>query len=196
VAFIWQMPRVLLADLSDAELLVASQRDAQAFAELYDRWAEPLLGFFYRRLRDPEVAADLMAETVATMFENRDGFRDIGRPASAWIFTIAARHLSRYRRRKTVEMNAVARLGWIVPALDEESAEMIEAMIESDGRGRDLEQVLSAMPAAERDAVQLKVLEELGYREIAEQLSCSVVAARVRVHRGLARLNKSMESTS
>lgn len=45
MAFILQMPKALLADLSDAELLVASQRDAQAFAELYDRWAEPLLGF-------------------------------------------------------------------------------------------------------------------------------------------------------
>lgn len=30
MAFIWQMPKALLADLSDAELLVASQRDAQA----------------------------------------------------------------------------------------------------------------------------------------------------------------------
>ena len=66
------------------------------------------LGFFYRRLRAPEVAADLMAETVATMFEKRDRFRDIGHPASAWIFTIAARQLPRSRRRKTVEMNAVA----------------------------------------------------------------------------------------
>jgi RNA polymerase sigma-70 factor (ECF subfamily) len=189
------MPKALLADLSDAELLVASRQDALAFAELYDRWAEPLLGFFYRRLKDPEVAADLMAETVATMFEKRDRFRDIGHPASAWIFTIAARQLSRYRRRETIEMNAVARLGWTVPVVDQESAEAIEA-IESHGRGRDLEQVLNAMPAAERDAVQLKVIEELGYREIAERLSCSVVAARVRVHRGLARLNKSMESTS
>jgi DNA-directed RNA polymerase specialized sigma24 family protein len=39
------------------------------------------------------------------------------------------------------------------------------------------------------------VIEELEYREIASRLNCSVVAARVRVHRGLAKLTKLMEAT-
>ena len=188
------MPMQPVAQKSDAELLIASQSDPEAFCELYDRWAEPLLAFFYRRVGDPEAAADLMAETVANIFEKRDRFRDLGRPGSAWIFTIAARQLSRYRRRDTVERRAIERLGWAVPALDSESVAAIEAMMESDDRVDLLESALRELPASERDAVQLRVIEELEYSEIAIRLSCSVVAARVRVHRGLARLNTAIGS--
>jgi hypothetical protein len=57
--------------VTDAELLVASRHDPAAFRELYDRWAERLLAYFYRRVFDPEVAADLLAETFAVAFERR-----------------------------------------------------------------------------------------------------------------------------
>jgi hypothetical protein len=43
--------------VTDAELLVASKDDPAAFRELYDRWAERLLAYFYRRVFDPEVAS-------------------------------------------------------------------------------------------------------------------------------------------
>jgi len=181
------------AGLTDAELIVVSQHDPEAFCELYDRWAEPLLGFFARRVADPELAADLLAETLAVVFEKRTRFRDTGSPGSAWLFTIATRQLSRYRRRRTVELRAVERLGMTVPRLDQESARAIEALIERDAGQAPLAQAISRIPPAERDAVELRVIEELDYREIAARLNCSVIAARVRVHRGLSRLNKSME---
>ncbi len=188
------MPTQLSTQRSDAELLIASQLDPLAFVELYDRWAQPLLGFFYRRVHDPEVAADLMAETIASLFEKRDRFRDIGRPGSAWIFTLAARQLSHYRRHELVQARAIERLGWTIPPLDEESVAAIEALIESDAQTDLLERVMRELPNAEREAVQLKVVEELAYGEIADRLSCTVVAARVRVHRGLTRMNRAIES--
>jgi len=56
---------------TDAELLIASRDDAHAFRELYDRWADRLLAYFYRRTLDTEVAGDLLAETFALAFERR-----------------------------------------------------------------------------------------------------------------------------
>lgn len=76
---------------SDAELLVASRGEPQAFCELYDRWAEALLAYFYRRVRSPEVAADLLAETFAVAFEARGRFRDVGKPGGASLYGIARR---------------------------------------------------------------------------------------------------------
>jgi hypothetical protein len=46
--------------VTDAELIVASRSDPRAFRELYDRWADKLLAYFYRRVLDAEVAADLV----------------------------------------------------------------------------------------------------------------------------------------
>jgi RNA polymerase sigma factor (sigma-70 family) len=183
-------------DRSDAELLVASQLDPEAFAALYDRWAHPLLAYFARRVRDPEVAADLAAETLAVVFAKRSRFRDTGAPASAWLYAIAGRELSRYARRRTVEMRTFERLGLTVPVIDDASAEAIEALIDREGDSSSLGRALEGMSDGERRAVELRVVEELSYREIASRLNCSVVAARVRVHRGLGHLNKMMEMTT
>ena len=185
-----------LGDLSDAELIVVSVVDPEAFCVLYDRWAGPVLAFIYRRVGNPEVAADLLAETFATVFEKRSKFRDSGRPGSAWIYTIASSQVARYYRRRKVELKAVERLGIAVPKLDDESLSAFERISDSDEvAGLLVSEAISQIPSGEREAVQLRVVEDLEYREIASRLNCSVVAARVRVHRGLARLTKLMEAT-
>lgn len=191
------MATSVLDDLSDAELIVVSVVDPEAFCVLYDRWAATLLAFLLRRVGNPEVAADLLAETFATVFEQRAKFRDSGHPGSAWIYTIASSQVARYYRRRKVELKAVERLGIAVPQLDEESLAAFERIADSDpGAGLLVSEAISQIPSGEREAVHLRVVEDLEYREIASRLNCSVVAARVRVHRGLARLTKLMEATS
>ncbi len=179
---------------SDAELIVASRDDPVAFRELYDRWAEPLLAYFYRRVLDAEVAADLLANTFAVAYERRGRFRDLGRPGGAWLYGIAGRELSHYFRRRSVELRAARRLGLQRPELDAESAARIEALVESDQLRASLAAAMRQISGAERDAVELRVVGELGYGEIAARLQCSEAAARTRVHRGLARLSKLMEA--
>jgi RNA polymerase sigma-70 factor (ECF subfamily) len=179
---------------SDAELILASQGDPRAFRELYDRWAETLLGYFYRRVKDAEVAADLTAETFAVAYEARGRFRDIGNPGGAWLYGIARRELSHYFRRKRVELSAVRRLGLEVPQVDAESLAAIEAMEASEAERTRLTSAIGRLSDSERDAVRLRVIAELEYGEIASRLRCSEAAARTRVHRGLAHLSELMEA--
>jgi RNA polymerase sigma factor (sigma-70 family) len=182
--------------LSDAELIIASQREPRYFRELYDRWAEPLLAYFYRRVIDAEVAADLLAETFALAFEKRGRFRDRGAPGAAWLYGIASKELSRYFRRQRVQLRTVERLGVAIPRIDDESALAIARLVDVDTRATDLDSALGRMTASEREAVQLRVVAELDYPDIAVRLNCSVGAARVRVHRGLARLSQLLEGQS
>ena len=179
---------------SDAELIVLSVSDIGAFRELYDRWAEPLLAYFYRRVFDPELAADLLAETFAVAFEKRGRFRDTGAPGSAWLFAIASRELSSYFRRKKVQLRAVERLGIPIPELDAESAIAIARLVDQDDRGPGLADALARMSPPEREAVELRVVGELDYSDIASRLNCTEAAARVRVHRGLSRLRELLEA--
>jgi RNA polymerase sigma-70 factor (ECF subfamily) len=181
---------------TDTELIIASREDPQAFRELYDRWAERLLGYFARRVHSAEVAADLLAETFAVAFEARGRFRDVGKPGGAWLFGIARKELAHYFRRSSVELRAVRRLGVEVPPLDEESARAIEALVTADEYRATLSEALGRMSSGERDAVELRVIGELDYADIAARLSCSEAAARTRVHRGLARLSEEMEASA
>jgi DNA-directed RNA polymerase specialized sigma24 family protein len=91
---------------TDAELLIASRDDPHAFRELYDRWADKLLAYFYRRTLDPEVAGDLLAETFAVAFERRRRFRDIGRPGATWLYGIAAKELAHWFRNQSASTRA------------------------------------------------------------------------------------------
>ena len=179
---------------SDEELILASRDDAGAFRELYDRWAERLLAYFYRRTLDAEVAADLLAETFAVAYEKRRRFRYVGKPGAAWLYGIASKELSHWFRRQEVERRALRRLGVEVPPLDDESAARIEALGEADEHRAVLAAALERIGGGEREAVQLRVVGELGYDEIATRLGCTEGAARTRVHRGLARLNNLMRA--
>ncbi|MEO6858523.1 MAG: RNA polymerase sigma factor [Solirubrobacteraceae bacterium] len=181
---------------SDAELILASGENPAAFRELYDRWAEPLLRYLVRRVFDPETAADLLAETFAVAYERRHRFRDVGRPGAAWLYGIAAKELSHFFRRREVELRAARRLGLERPALDEESETRIAALVEGDEYRVRLREALSRLPDQVRQAVELRVVDELGYEQIAARLECNREAARTRVHRGLARLNELMEEPS
>jgi len=80
-----------------------------------------------------------------------------------------------------------------VPALDDESIARIEALADVAAQRPALREALGRMTDLERDAVQLRVLEELDYQTIAARLGCSEVTARGRVHRGLTRLARLME---
>jgi len=123
-----------LTDLDDAELILRSRDDPVAFRVLYERVAPGILRYFVSRVHDAEVAADLLAETFALVYERRRRFRDVGRPGAAWIYGIARNELSHYFRHKSVDDRAVHALGLIVPHLDDESIVAIESLAHTGGK--------------------------------------------------------------
>jgi RNA polymerase sigma-70 factor (ECF subfamily) len=181
--------------LNDADLIVASRDDSRAFRRLYDLRAAELLAYFYRRVLDAEVAADLLAETFAVAYAKRHRFRAAGSPGEAWLYGIARKELAHWYRHQQVERRALRRLSVQVPLLDQESIAQIEATVDVDGYREALTSALEQISELERDAVRLRVVSDLSYRQIAERLGCSEAAARTRVCRGLARLGELMEAT-
>src|SRR3954463_12764798 len=102
---------------SDETLLAALDAEPEAFAEFYRRHVTALLAFFVRRTRDPELAADLCAETFAAALAGAHRFRPERGPAVAWLYGIARRLLAHARRRGAVEDRARRKLGMSALAL-------------------------------------------------------------------------------
>src|SRR5918998_3989696 len=97
---------------SDAALLAAARADSGAFRELYDRYAEPILGYHLRRCRDEDAAHELTAETFAQAWLMRARFRDeCEGSAGPWLFGIARNVLLVSVRRRALEARARERLG-------------------------------------------------------------------------------------
>jgi RNA polymerase sigma-70 factor (ECF subfamily) len=169
-------------------LLLASRIDPEAFTELYRRHAEGILRFFARRTLDPEVAADLTAETFAEAFASRRNYEDQGVNGVAWLYGIAKHRLGRFFRKGRVDADARRRLGMPERSLPPEDFERVEELADLQGVREVLRDALATLPAAQQAAMRLRVIDELGYDEIATELRCSEATARQRVSRGLRRV--------
>jgi RNA polymerase sigma-70 factor (ECF subfamily) len=174
---------------TDAQLIAASRHDDAAFRELYDRYARLLHAFFARRTRDERIAVELTAETFAQAWLSRKRFKDVaGGTAGPWLFTIARRVLVRSVRHARVEDEGRARLRVALPPIP---ASPEDAWL--DGLDADLERALAELPEAHRRAVELRVLGDLSYAQVAARLGCTPLAARIRVSRSLAWLRTRLE---
>lgn len=173
---------------TDTELLIASRTEPEAFTELYRRHAEDLLRYFARRTLDPETAAELTAETFAEAFASRATYRDQGVNGVAWLYGIARHRLGRFFRSGRVDAAARRKLGMPERDLPPEDYERIEDLIDFAPIREALAEALETLSPEQRDAMRLRVIEGLGYADVAERLACTEQNARQRVSRGLKKL--------
>ena len=174
------------SDLDDEALLTG--QDPAGFEEFYVRHVDGVLGFFARRTRDPELAADLTAETFARALEGRRRF-DAGRgDAGAWLFGIARNVLSRSLERGRVEDGTRRRLAMQPLVLDDEALARIDELSDEPAL-----RALERLPDDQARAVRGRVIEEVGYDELARRLECSESVVRQRVSRGLRTLRAGLE---
>jgi RNA polymerase sigma factor (sigma-70 family) len=170
--------------VSDASLLGAASQDPSAFSELYRRHVAEVHGWLRRRLE--WAASDLTAETFAVAWIRRDRFRD-ERDGSAlpWLLGIAARLLADAVRRERVATRARQRLGLPLDLASEDGFDEVDARLSPRIA---LSHALGSLPEHERQALELRVIEEMSYRQVAERLQIRPAAARLRVSRALRRL--------
>ncbi|MDO9353651.1 MAG: sigma-70 family RNA polymerase sigma factor [Solirubrobacteraceae bacterium] len=181
-----------LDDLDDAELLLALRSQPEAFAALYRRYERPVLAWLVRRTGRADLAADLTAETFAGALESLR--RDTGPsgPFAPWIFTIARNKLADTQRRGHAEDSARRRLEMDPVLLGPVELSAIDRLAD-DAVVLDL---VSALPADQREAVVARIIDEKDYAEIAAELRCSELVVRKRVSRGLAGLRLRLEGNA
>ncbi|MEV4421076.1 RNA polymerase sigma factor [Patulibacter sp. NPDC049589] len=175
---------------TDEELVAEKRfdRSSSAFAEFYERYEAAILAYHRRRVRLPEVAADLTAETFARALAGRARFRPSGGNASGWLFGIAHNVLVDSARRGTVEQKAREKLGMQPIELDDEDLERVNAL----GGDDRLYAALERLPEEQREAIVARYVQDETYDETADRLSTSSSVVRKRVSRGLTRLRDQM----
>jgi RNA polymerase sigma factor (sigma-70 family) len=171
---------------SDAQLMSDAAAEPEAFGELYRRHAAAVYAWFERRLA--WAASDLTAETFAQAWLYRRRFRD-DRDGSArpWLLGIARNVLRESARRDRVEVRARERLGLPVDLAADEDYVAVEERLSPRSA---LADALGELPKHERRAIELRVIQELPYVEVAERLAIRPAAARLRVSRALKRLSR------
>jgi RNA polymerase sigma-70 factor (ECF subfamily) len=165
-------------DRTDEVLLRSGE--LEDFGLFYDRYVSVLLAFFQRRVRNPEAAADLTAETFAAAMAGRRRYEARTDTAAVWLFGIAQHKLADYHRRGSAETRMRRRLGMEPVPVGAEDAEMIRWLGEEAAAA-----ILEDLPEDQRDAIRAHVLDDRDYAEIARSGRLSEATVRKRVSRGL-----------
>jgi len=173
------------SDRTDAELVHAAESDAGAFGELYKRHVSTVHGWFRRRLE--WAASDLTAETFAQAWLSRRSFRnEADGSALPWLLGIARNVARESARRNEVETRARSRLGLPTDLASEDGYAAVEERLSPRAA---LARALETLPEHEREALELRVVDELPYTDVAARLGVRPAAARLRVSRALRRLS-------
>ena len=177
---------------TDAELIRRARTDPDAFAELYSRHVVRVHRVV--RSRVPQAfEIDIVAETFAQAALSLSRYRDPGDGSAApWLCGIAVNVLRRAYKRQRIEARARARLG--IPARAAElDIDAIAARIDAQAMGEMLRSALGDLPEGQQRAIELRVVRELDYDDVARELGTTVVAARIRVMRALNSLAEALK---
>ena len=177
---------------SDRELLQASRDGDDGFDAFFRRHRKAVLAFHAQRVREPELAADLTAETfAAALLAVHDRARPLPEMPVAWLFTIAHRKLIDSYRRGQVEDDARRRLALEPLVLEDADIERIgEIANDTDV----IAELARQLPADQFQALRARILDERDYADIASELGCSRAVVRMRVSRALNTLRTAMEA--
>lgn len=183
----------MTAPRGDRELLRRARSDPDAIGVLFRRHAPALQRYLIAETRDRAVAAELTAETFASALRGAWRFRgDTDVEAVAWLYGIARNQARNWRRRGRVESAARSRLQ--MPLRDAaDYADEADDRVVAAGLGREIDRAVQALPQMQRAAVELRVVQQLSYAEVAQRLACTEATARQRVARALRTLKEGLQ---
>jgi len=146
----------------------------EEFERFYREIRPGLLRFVSARSRDPHAAQDLVQDVYARAFRHRERY-DRRRPFSTWLYTIARNACVDHLRRRVRDPLATGAPH--APAAPPDLAALPDGGRFDPARAAEQHDLIAAarselqkLPDHRRAAVEMKILEGLTYREVAEAL--------------------------
>lgn len=154
--------------------------DADAFASLYDDYADRVYRFALFRVSDVQTAEDLTSQVFLKAWENLNRFQLRGAPFSAWLFRVARNTIiDHYRTRKeTLPLEAALSVG-------ETGDDDVDARVERQQEADWLRAALQRLTEDQRQVLSLRFIEGLSTKEIATVMGKQEGAVRALQMRGL-----------
>jgi RNA polymerase sigma-70 factor (ECF subfamily) len=168
----------------DEELVVSARAGSRAaFEALVRRYQEAVYFLCYRYVRDHDTAAELAQRAFVRAM---DSIRDLRQAEifRSWLFKIAVNLALNHLRdaAKFVEN----------PSFDGAVPAQAQALIEAAEEARGLQSAVSRLPNKQRQIVELRVYQELSFRDIAQALDTTANAAKVGFHHAIKNLRRLM----
>jgi RNA polymerase sigma-70 factor, ECF subfamily len=179
---------------ADLRAVTLARSDPRAFAPIYERYAEAIYSFCYRRLGDPELASDaastVFLRAVAAVGSFQPRRAEAGSTVRAWLYQIARNivtdHHRRARSHASIDLPDA-------PDLIDRTATPEELALGAE-EARLVAGLLSALPERQRTVVELRLAGLTG-AEIAHTLGTTVPAVKALQVRAYRELRQRLDAT-
>ena len=161
-----------------------------AFESLVRRYQKPLYLLCFRYVRDHDIAADLAQRTFIRVMEKLEDLRE-DNTFRSWLFRIGA-NLSLNHLRDHARFVDESSHGRDEPVASGDA----ESQLEKAELSVALRQAVSELPTKQRMTLELRVYEELPFKDIAVALETTEGAAKVNFHYAVRRLRDLLGSAS
>lgn len=178
----------------EQELVARAQSgDRAAFAALVREHQDEVYTLARRLVGDPHLASDVAQEALIRAWRALPSFRGDAR-LSTWLYRITVNTAWTQKKRAGRHQGSpIDDHHDLVAPVDAEHPETAGEILELRDR---LRAALDRLPDAQREVVVLKDIYGWSHAEIADSMSISVTAAKVRLHRARARLARDLEETA
>jgi len=159
-----------------------AEGELDAFEALFRRYQGEVYRWIVRIVRDGGTAEDLTVETFWRAYRAHAQFRADGNFAG-WLRRIGTNVALDHLRRARPEQPLVAEVA---------AQEKPDGVVQQEVRSR-ISRAFAELPPKLRIVVQLGLIEDEPYKEIAESLGISLAAVKLRMFRGTRLLRKKLE---
>lgn len=168
---------------------VAQNLDRSAFGGLFDFFAPRLKSFMARKGASPELAEDLVQETMILVWTKAGMYDPAKGAVSTWVFTIARNlWIDRARRSSLMPLSDIG--DYDAPSGEPGSDEILTRKQEA----RLVSQALAEIPAEQKEPLMLSFVDDLPQSEIALRLNVPLGTVKSRMRLAYGRLRKSLET--
>jgi RNA polymerase sigma-70 factor (ECF subfamily) len=185
-------------DPDAALMLRVKQGDSDAFAQLVDKYKQPVMNLVYRMLRDATEAEDIAQNVFIQVHKSASRYQASSK-FTTWLFTIARNlclnELRRRSRHPADSMEASHPENEEQPWQqfeDKKTFSPPETLLQGELEHK-IEEALAELPENQRTAILLCRQDELSYEEIAKVLRCSLSATKSLIHRGRETLKEKLK---
>ncbi len=163
--------------------------DEVACGALYQRFSPAILRLCLGLLGNLEDAEEVMQDSFVYAFRSLDRYDPRKSGFSTWLYTIALSRCRNRRRRRWLALLPLERL-----ALADGGAvdRQVESLLERRGIRHQMWQALQLLPPRLREAVVLRYMAEMRYKEIGRALGCNPKTAESRVRLGLKTMRRTL----
>jgi RNA polymerase sigma-70 factor (ECF subfamily) len=177
-------------------MLRVKEGDTDAFAELQQRYAPRVLGYFHRQLGDRAEAEDLTQDVFLRLYRSRERYQPRASFAT-WVFHITqnvARNALRFRRRHPcvrLDPGEIAE-GSLFESLLYDRGDAPSRPLEREEIAGVVRAAVAELANRQRTALELHQFEDCTYAEVAAELDMTPKAAKSLLYRARNQLRETL----